>query len=143
MDIKRIITVWPRGFCACVDRAIKTVQECLELFGKPVYVKHEIVHNKHVVDRLNNLGAITVEDINLIPDGSIVVFSAHGSPPEHYSIAKSKNLRLIGATCPLVTKVHIFVHLFKKKDYKIIYIWHKAMPKLLVLSVNLQEIFLW
>jgi len=114
----------PRGFCAGVDRAIKVVEECLELFGKPVYVKHQIVHNKYVVDALEKKGAITIEAINEIPDNAVVVFSAHGSPPEQYEQAKHKNLKLIDATCPLVTKVHFEVHRFAKQGYKIIYIGH-------------------
>ena len=143
MNVTRIITVKPRGFCAGVDRAIKTVEECLELFGKPIYIKHEILHNKYVVDRLHTLGAITVKDLNVVPDGSIVIFSAHGSPPEHYAIAKSKNLRIIDATCPLVSKVHIFVHLFKKKGYKIIYIGHKGHAEAVgVVGESPEDIFI-
>ncbi|MDA1197284.1 MAG: 4-hydroxy-3-methylbut-2-enyl diphosphate reductase, partial [Nanoarchaeota archaeon] len=124
MPIQKVILVGPRGFCAGVDRAIKVVEECLELFGKPVYVKHQIVHNKYVVEALERKGAITVEDIDEIPDNAVAIFSAHGSPPEQYEQAKKKNLKLIDATCPLVTKVHFEVHRFAKQGYKVIYIGH-------------------
>src|SRR3989338_7554194 len=107
MPIQKVILAKPRGFCAGVDRAIDVVEECLEIFGKPVYVKHEIVHNNYVVERLEKKGAITVQSVEEIPDGSITVFSAHGSPPEQFMQAKAKKLRLIDATCPLVTKVHL------------------------------------
>ncbi|HLC56672.1 MAG TPA: 4-hydroxy-3-methylbut-2-enyl diphosphate reductase [Candidatus Nanoarchaeia archaeon] len=126
MRINKIILAKPRGFCAGVERAIDVVEECLEIFGKPVYVKHEIVHNKHVVDRLTQKGAITVDSIEEIPSGAIAVFSAHGSPPEHFIKAKERGIKIIDATCPLVTRVHIEVHMFTKKDYKIIYIGHKG-----------------
>ena len=132
MRINKIILAKPRGFCAGVERAIDVVEECLEIFGKPVYVKHEIVHNKHVVDRLTQKGAITVDSIEEIPSGAIAVFSAHGSPPEHFIKAKERGIKIIDATCPLVTRVHIEVHMFTKKDYKIIYIGHKGH----VLSVH-------
>ncbi len=126
MPIKKIILTKPRGFCAGVDRAIEVVEECLRLFGKPVYVKHEIVHNKHVVAQLERKGAITVQRVEEIPNGAVAVFSAHGSTPEQYAKAKQKNLRLIDATCPLVTKVHLEVHRFAKEGYEIIYIGHKG-----------------
>ena len=126
MPVKKVILAGPRGFCAGVDRAIKIVEDCLELFGSPIFVKHQIVHNKHVVENLEQKGAIAIEDINEIPDDSVVIFSAHGSPPEHYRKAKEKNLKLIDATCPLVTKVHLEVHRFAKQGYKIIYIGHKG-----------------
>ncbi len=124
--IKTLYLVSPRGFCAGVDRAVQVVKDCIELFGKPIYVKHEIVHNKRVVQELETLGAITVEHIEDIPEGSTVVFSAHGSPPEHFEQAKQRNLRVIDATCPLVTKVHLEVHRYAREGYKIIYIGHKG-----------------
>ena len=96
----------PRGFCAGVVRAIEIVEKALNMYGAPIYVKHEIVHNNYVVDDLTTKGAITLKDINEAPNGSTVIFSAHGSPPKDYKIAKSKNLKIIDATCPLVTKVH-------------------------------------
>ena len=124
MPVQKVILVGPRGFCAGVDRAIKVVEECLELFGKPVYVKHQIVHNKYVVQDLEKKGAITIENVDEIPDNAVAVFSAHGSPPEQYEQARAKNVKLIDATCPLVTKVHFEVHRFAKQGYKIIYIGH-------------------
>ncbi len=126
MPIQKVILAKPRGFCAGVDRAIQVVEECLEIFGKPVYVKHEIVHNKYVVERLTQKGAITVENVSEIPSGAVAVFSAHGSPPEHYKQAKEKGIRIIDATCPLVTRVHIEVHRFAQEGYQIIYIGHKG-----------------
>lgn len=123
-SIKKVILATPRGFCAGVDRAIEVVEDCLQLFGKPIYVKHQIVHNKHVVKRLEDLGAITVESPNEVPEGATIVFSAHGSPPEQYAQAQSRNLRIIDATCPLVTKVHLEVHRYHKEGYQIVYIGH-------------------
>ena len=96
----------PRGFCAGVVRAIEIVEKSLEVFGSPIYIKHQIVHNKYVVQDLENKGAITVNEISDVPVNSVVIFSAHGSPPTDYEIAQSKNIKIIDATCPLVTKVH-------------------------------------
>src|SRR3989339_444381 len=124
--IKKVITVAPRGFCAGVDRAIKVVEDALDIFGLPVYVKHEIVHNKHVVADLAEKGAVTVENPHEAPAGSVIIFSAHGSPPGHYEAAKKRNLRIIDATCPLVTKVHLEVVRFARQGYTIIYIGHKG-----------------
>lgn len=123
---KKVWLASPRGFCAGVARAVKTVEEVLEIFGAPVYVKHEIVHNKHVVEALQKKGAITVEDIALVPEGSVVVFSAHGSPREHYAQARVRNLTLIDATCPLVTKVHLELLRYLKEGYRVIYIGHRG-----------------
>ena len=114
----------PRGFCAGVVRAIEIVEKALNKYGAPIYVKHEIVHNNYVVDDLAMKGAITLKDINEAPIGSTVIFSAHGSPPKDYKIAKSKNLQIIDATCPLVTKVHNEAK--KYNDKKIILIGHKG-----------------
>lgn len=124
--IKKIILAKPRGFCAGVERAVRVVKECLDIFGAPVYVKHQIVHNATVVADLESKGAITVENIDDIPEGSVVVFSAHGSPPKHYAEAEKRGLRIIDATCPLVTKVHLEVHRYLKGGYDIIYIGHKG-----------------
>ena len=96
----------PRGFCAGVVRAIEVVELCLGRFGPPVYVKHQIVHNPYVVASLERKGSITVEDVEEIPPGSVVVFSAHGSPPEDFQKAEARGLKVIDATCPLVTRVH-------------------------------------
>lgn len=126
MPIQKLILTKPRGFCAGVDRAIDVVEECLSLFGSPVYVKHEIVHNTHVVEQLKKKGAVTVERVEDIPSGAVAVFSAHGSPPEDFAKAKAKGIRVIDATCPLVTKVHLEVHRFAKEGYSIIYIGHKG-----------------
>ena len=107
-------------------RAVKAVEDTLEIFGKPVYVKHEIVHNKHVVSALESKGAITIENLADVPAGAVVVFSAHGSPVAHYAAAKARGLRLIDATCPLVTKVHLEVQRFLKEGFQIVYIGHKG-----------------
>ena len=96
----------PRGFCAGVVRAIDVVKIAIERFGSPVYVKHQIVHNPYVVKSLEDKGAVTVEDVDEVPSGSTVVFSAHGSPPEDFEKARERDLNVIDATCPLVTKVH-------------------------------------
>ena len=126
MVVKKVFLIKPRGFCAGVKRAIEVVESALELFGKPVYVKHEIVHNKKVVEALEKKGAKTIEDLNTVPEGSVVVFSAHGSSPENYALAEKRNLKVIDATCPLVTKVHLEVKKFAKEGFKIIYVCHKG-----------------
>lgn len=123
---KKVLLALPRGFCAGVARAVKVVEDTLEIFGAPVYIKHEIVHNKHVVAELEHKGAITVEHLSEVPEGSVVVFSAHGSPKVHYAEAKERNLQLIDATCPLVTKVHLEVQRFIKDGYQVVYIGHKG-----------------
>ncbi|MCS7245815.1 MAG: 4-hydroxy-3-methylbut-2-enyl diphosphate reductase [candidate division WOR-3 bacterium] len=125
MNSFKIYLARPRGFCAGVDRAIEVVRLTLKKYGRPIYVKHAIVHNKFVVRELEKEGAVFVEDINEIPDNSIVVFSAHGSPPIHYEIAKKKGLKVIDATCPLVHKVHREAKEFVENGYFIIYIGHK------------------
>ena len=116
----------PRGFCAGVVRAIDIVNKSLELFGSPVYVKHQIVHNKYVVADLEKKGAITVENIDDVPANSTVIFSAHGSPPKDYELAKSKKIKIIDATCPLVTKVHNEAIKYSKEGRKIILIGHRG-----------------
>lgn len=126
LSVQKVLLATPRGFCAGVARAVRAVEDTLEIFGAPVYVKHEIVHNKHVVAGLEARGAITIEDLAEVPDGSLVVFSAHGSEKWQYALAKKKQLRLIDATCPLVTKVHLEVLRFLKEGYVIIYIGHKG-----------------
>ncbi|XLQ19865.1 MAG: 4-hydroxy-3-methylbut-2-enyl diphosphate reductase [Candidatus Moraniibacteriota bacterium] len=124
--IKKIVTVDPRGFCAGVARSVNVVEDCLNIFGKPVYIKHAIVHNKTVVSDLENKGAITVETVEEIPEGSIAVFSAHGSPPEHFEKARERNIKVIDATCPLVTKVHMEMVKFIQEGYRVVYIGHKG-----------------
>jgi len=116
----------PRGFCAGVVRAIDIVDLALQKFGAPVYVKHEIVHNPHVVTSLEAKGAITVEDVEEIPEGANVVFSAHGSPPEDFVKAAQRGLKVIDATCPLVTKVHNEARKYVREGRKIILVGHRG-----------------
>ncbi|RMF83383.1 MAG: 4-hydroxy-3-methylbut-2-enyl diphosphate reductase [Planctomycetota bacterium] len=114
----------PRGFCAGVDRAIKVVEEALALYKPPIYVRKEIVHNKSVVRRLREAGAVFIDEVDAAPPGSILILSAHGSPPWVYERARERGLRLIDATCPLVTKVHREVHRYVRKGYRIVFIGH-------------------
>ena len=116
----------PRGFCAGVDRAIAVVELVLNKFGPPVYVKHQIVHNPHVVRSLEEKGAITVENVEDIPEGSKVVFSAHGSPPEDFEKADSLRLHVIDATCPLVTKVHNEARKYSRDGRRLILVGHRG-----------------
>ena len=116
----------PRGFCAGVVRAIDIVELALERFGAPVYVKHEIVHNPYVVGSLENKGAVTVEDVEEIPKGSTVVFSAHGSPPDDFAKADERSLKVIDATCPLVTKVHNEAKKYAGENRRIILVGHRG-----------------
>src|SRR3990167_7244465 len=115
----------PRGFCAGVERAIDTVKKALQLWGKPIYVKHEIVHNKHVVNELKELGAIFIEELNEVPAGSRIIYSAHGIPPSVREEAKKRGLIEIDATCGLVTKVHSAAKRYAEKGYHIILIGHR------------------
>ncbi len=126
---KQILLISPRGFCAGVTRAIDTVVEVLEKFGPPVYVKHEIVHNKHVIDDLKAKGAIFIEDINDAPIDIPLVFSAHGVAKNILDTAKQMNKYVVDATCPLVTKVHVQAIKFYNLNYKIILIGHKNHPE--------------
>ncbi|MCH2266789.1 MAG: 4-hydroxy-3-methylbut-2-enyl diphosphate reductase [SAR324 cluster bacterium] len=121
-----LVLASPRGFCAGVDRAITIVEKALEMYGAPIYVQHEIVHNKHVVQRLRNDGAIFVENIDEIPEGSHVIYSAHGVAPEVRKRAKKRNLQVIDATCPLVTKVHIEAQRYARREHTIILIGHHS-----------------
>ena len=116
----------PRGFCAGVDRAIDVVEEALEIFGAPVYVRHEIVHNEYVVERLRRRGAIFTDDLTDVPEGSVLIFSAHGVAPVVRTQPIARHLKVIDATCPLVTKIHLEVHKFLKRNYGIFYIGHKG-----------------
>ena len=116
----------PRGFCAGVVRAIEVVEICLERFGAPVYVKHQIVHNPYVVDDLERKGAITVETIEEVPPGSFVVFSAHGSPPEDFRKAEERNLKVIDAVCPLVTRVHNEAKKYHREGKKVLLVGHRG-----------------
>ena len=116
----------PRGFCAGVVRAIEVVELCLERFGPPVYVKHQIVHNPYVVAELERKGAITVEQVDEVPDGALVVFSAHGSPPEDFARAAARNLRVIDAVCPLVTRVHNEAQKYHREGKRILLVGHRG-----------------
>src|SRR5437762_5008487 len=119
---KKIYLLKPRGFCAGVVRAIDVVKIVLNLYGAPVYVRKEIVHNRHVVDELRQAGAIFVEELSEVPEGARVIFSAHGVSPAVRDEAKRRKLQVIDATCPLVTKVHLEAVRFAKQGYTIILI---------------------
>jgi 4-hydroxy-3-methylbut-2-en-1-yl diphosphate reductase len=123
---RKILLAAPRGYCAGVDRAVQTVERALELHGAPVYVRKEIVHNKHVVEQLAAAGAIFVDQETEVPEGAIVVFSAHGVAPAVHDNAASRNLRTIDATCPLVTKVHVSARRFAAAGYTIVMIGHEG-----------------
>src|SRR5690348_16077155 len=114
----------PRGYCAGVDRAVITVEKALDLYGAPVYVRKQIVHNKHVVSDLESRGAVFVEELDEVPEGATVVFSAHGVSPAVHAQAEARQLKTIDATCPLVTKVHHEAKRFAKDDYDILLIGH-------------------
>jgi 4-hydroxy-3-methylbut-2-enyl diphosphate reductase len=121
-----VILSAPRGFCAGVVRAIEVVEICLDRYGPPVYVKHQIVHNPYVVAELERKGAITVETVEEIPPGSRVVFSAHGSPPEDFQQAKERGLQVIDAVCPLVTKVHNEAKKYRSEGKKVLLVGHSG-----------------
>lgn len=124
-----IILAKPRGFCAGVTRAIETVEHALSKFGAPIYVRHEIVHNKFVVESLEKKGAIFVDDVEQIPFGAITIFSAHGVSDKVENDAKIRNLNVIDATCPLVSKVHREAKKYEEQDFEIILIGHKGHPE--------------
>jgi 4-hydroxy-3-methylbut-2-enyl diphosphate reductase len=123
---RRVLLARPRGYCAGVDRAVVTVEKALEQYGAPVYVRKQIVHNKHVVATLEKRGAIFVEETSEVPEGALVVFSAHGVSPAVHTEAAAKNLQVIDATCPLVTKVHKEAVRFASDDYDILLIGHNG-----------------
>ena len=125
----KIILANPRGFCAGVDRAISIVELALEIHGAPIYVRHEVVHNRFVVNGLRDRGAIFVEELGEVPDGAIVIFSAHGVSQAVRQEAKDRNLKVFDATCPLVTKVHMQVARASRKGTKAILIGHKGHPE--------------
>jgi 4-hydroxy-3-methylbut-2-enyl diphosphate reductase len=124
--VVEVVLSSPRGFCAGVVRAIEVVDLCLERFGPPVYVKHQIVHNPFVVAELERKGAITVETVEEIPPGSLVVFSAHGSPPEDFQRAEQRGLRVIDAVCPLVTRVHNEAKKYHREGKKVLLVGHRG-----------------
>ena len=121
---KKVLLAAPRGYCAGVDRAVITVEKALDLYGAPVYVRKEIVHNKHVVSTLEARGAIFVSETDQVPEEALVIFSAHGVSPAVHAAAAARNLKTIDATCPLVTKVHHEVKRFASEDYDILLIGH-------------------
>ena len=124
-----ILLANPRGFCAGVDRAIDIVERVLELFGPPVYVRHEVVHNRYVVDDLKARGAVFVDDIDLMPEGAVCVFSAHGVSQDVRAQAAERGLRVFDATCPLVTKVHLEVARHCKGGFDVVLIGHRGHPE--------------
>jgi 4-hydroxy-3-methylbut-2-en-1-yl diphosphate reductase len=125
----KILLANPRGFCAGVDRAIDIVERALKLFGAPIYVRHEVVHNRHVVDRLRNLGAVFVDELDGVPDGATVIFSAHGVSKAVQAEAERRGLEVFDATCPLVTKVHMEVSRYGREGREVILIGHAGHPE--------------
>ncbi len=125
----RILLANPRGFCAGVDRAIDIVERAVELFGAPIYVRHEVVHNRFVVDRLRKLGAVFVEELDEVPDSATVIFSAHGVSKAVQSEARRRGLQVFDATCPLVTKVHMEVSRYAREGLDVILIGHEGHPE--------------
>jgi len=123
---RRVLLAAPRGYCAGVDRAVQTVEKALDLYGPPVYVRKQIVHNRHVVETLEDRGAIFVEETGEVPEGSIVIFSAHGVAPVVHQEARARDLKAIDATCPLVTKVHNEARRFAGEDYDILLVGHEG-----------------
>jgi 4-hydroxy-3-methylbut-2-enyl diphosphate reductase len=121
---EKLLLAAPRGYCAGVDRAVQSVERALELYGAPVYVRKEIVHNKHVVEQLRDRGAVFVESETEVPEGATVVFSAHGVAPSVHANAQVRDLHTIDATCPLVTKVHVEAKKFAAEDYTIVLVGH-------------------
>jgi 4-hydroxy-3-methylbut-2-enyl diphosphate reductase len=125
----QVLLAGPRGFCAGVSRAVEIVERVLEIFGPPIYVKHEIIHNHQVVADLRARGAVFVESIDEVPPGSPLIFSAHGVPPSDRQEAKERGLRVIDATCPLVTKVHLEAIRYARRGYHVLYIGHRGHPE--------------
>ena len=125
----KILLANPRGFCAGVDRAIDIVERAIDLFGAPIYVRHEVVHNRHVVDDLKDKGAIFVEELHEVPDGSTVIFSAHGVSKAVQAEAAGRDLKVFDATCPLVTKVHMEVKRHRDNGAEIVMIGHEGHPE--------------
>ncbi len=127
--MEQVLLAEPRGFCAGVDRAIEIVERALEKFGRPIYVRHEIVHNTHVVNDLKERGAIFIEELDEVPPGATLVFSAHGVSQAVQREAEARGFRIFDATCPLVTKVHVEVAKLHKEGYEFIMIGHKGHPE--------------
>ncbi|MDQ6973976.1 MAG: 4-hydroxy-3-methylbut-2-enyl diphosphate reductase, partial [Mariprofundaceae bacterium] len=126
---KSVFLAEPRGFCAGVDRAIEIVEKAIEVYGAPVYVRHEIVHNRHVVDRLKAKGAVFVDAVVDVPDGALLIFSAHGVSKAVQKKAQNRDLRVIDATCPLVTKVHLELLRHYAAGQQVILIGHAGHPE--------------
>jgi len=125
----KVLLANPRGFCAGVDRAIEIVERCLEMFGPPIYVRHEVVHNRNVVERLREAGAVFVDELADVPDGATVIFSAHGVPRSVREEAEKRGLHVFDATCPLVTKVHMEVVRYRKDGIEVVLIGHAGHPE--------------
>ena len=130
LDGLKIVLATPRGFCAGVERAVGTLQKAIDSFDSPVYVKHEVVHNKFIIEDFKKKGVKFIEDINLVPDNSVLIYSAHGVSKNVKEAAKQKNLKIFDATCPLVTKVHIEVHKYAKNGTDVILIGHNGHPEI-------------
>jgi 4-hydroxy-3-methylbut-2-en-1-yl diphosphate reductase len=125
----QILLANPRGFCAGVDRAIEIVERAIEIHGAPIYVRHEVVHNRHVVERLRGMGAVFVDELQEVPDGAIVIFSAHGVARAVRDEAERRGLRVFDATCPLVTKVHLEVSRYARAGLDVVLIGHRGHPE--------------
>lgn len=136
---KTVLLAAPRGFCAGVDRAIQIVEKSIEQYGAPVYVRHEIVHNRHVVNRLSEMGAVFVEELNECPDDRPVVFSAHGVPKSVPNAAKARDMNFLDATCPLVSKVHVEAEKHAKDGRHILLIGHEGHPEVIGTMGQLPE----
>jgi 4-hydroxy-3-methylbut-2-enyl diphosphate reductase len=119
----------PRGFCAGVERAIEIVERALEIYGAPLYVRHEVVHNRHVVERLRSAGVVFIEELDEVPEGQVVVFSAHGVPRRVQDEAAARGLKVFDATCPLVTKVHLEVSRYAREGREVVLIGHAGHPE--------------
>src|SRR5499433_4016111 len=124
MSIRKVVLAKPRGFCAGVVRAIDIVERALDYFPSPIYVFHEIVHNRYVVENLSKRNVVFVDGLEEVPDGSVCVFSAHGVSPQVVELAQSKGLKVIDATCPLVTKVHLEAVRFNREGFSLVLIGH-------------------
>jgi 4-hydroxy-3-methylbut-2-enyl diphosphate reductase len=135
----RILLAWPRGYCAGVERAVDTVERALRIYGPPVYVRKQIVHNIHVVRDLEGKGAVFVEEETEVPEGAVVILSAHGVAPEVYANSADRRLRVIDATCPLVTKVHLEARRFAREDLTILLIGHEGHEEVIGTSGEAPE----